>query len=380
MDKNKTNTTKTVRLSGVTEYHPEKPVMFDPPKLMYVWDEDDVACGDEGDAPYLASVLYVNPQMAGNGVLAQGDGSSAKNFGTTWDHCALIEECKNAPSFGADVSIGGTAAPYWYGFFKDGDKPSHNENKRDNSDPHYRSIDHIPLAVYEYLQSSDACRVSNDKIVTHRELSEWVAEGKGEVLYCERRKGRIYSTYSNAIAYNPENSDVPVTWKGTAIGECTFYMVRKYGDKQPAHPTYKYMGLATEETPETMPAPEKKMATLSNVVYWLSEQLRPCGITIAYGDSEVVLTGDGPHETGRIHLSPVYCEFLPRVAEGTCELSWPLYVPNDKNEGCLLYNPVMDMASYVKTMNRLLLVNILNEHIKQQVTAPKVKSWEDYTK
>jgi len=190
----------------------------------------------------------------------------------------------------------------------------------------------------------------------------------------------VFPQYSNSFKYRAERENLPVVWARTVCGEDLYVMVRKYGDKQPSHPTYKYMGLATEETPETMPAPEKKMATLSNVVYWLSEQLRPCGITIAYGDSEVVLTGDGPHETGRIHLSPVYCEFLPRVAEGTCDLSWPLYVPNDKNEGCLLYNPVMDMETYVKIMNRLLLINILNEHIKQQVTAPKVKSWEDYTK
>lgn len=341
MDKKKTNTNKSVRLSGLTEYRPEKPVMFDPPKLMYVWDEDDVAYGDEGDAPYFASVLYVNPQMAGNGVLAQGDGSSAKNFGTTWDHCALIEECNKAPSFGSTP------------------------DKCDNSDPHYRSIDHIPLAVYEYLQSSDACRVSHDEIVTHRELSQWIAEGKGEVLYCKQGNSDVFPQYSNAFKYRAERENLPVVWKRTACGEEVYVMVRKYGDKKPAHPTYEYMGIAhgsiVADSAEDLPVenPEDKKATLTNVVQWLVDILK---ITVAYGDSEVVLEA-GPDASGCIRLTPFLCEFLPRVADGTCELTNLAYVPDMDNRGFLVYNPEMTMDIYANMMTRLGLVKILSERL-----------------
>lgn len=343
MDKKKTNTNKTVRLSGLTEYRPEKPVMFDPPKLMYVWDEDDVAYGDEGDAPYFANVLYVNPQMAGNGVLAQGDGSSAQNFGTTWDHCALIEECNKAPSFGSTL------------------------DKCDNSDPHYRSIDHIPLAVYEYLQSSDACHVSHDDIVTHRELSQWLAEGNGEVLYCKQWKSDVFPQYSNAFKYRAERENLPVVWKRTACGEEVYVMVRKYGDKQPAHPTYEYMGIAhgsivvdsAEETPDTMPVPEKKMATLSNVVYWICDRIRPLGFTVTYGDSEVVIHESADCIGKSIKLCPMLCEFLPRVADGTMDLTDRVYIPQADETGILVFNPSMDMNTYISTMDRIFFIEHL---------------------
>ena len=109
----------TVKLSGLTEFRPEKPVMFDPPETMYVWDDDDVADGDGGSAPYFASVVYVNPNMSVHGVLAHGDGLSARNMGASWDHCARIT------SFGADA----IPAP------------------KDNSDPGYRSYHNTPKEV-----------------------------------------------------------------------------------------------------------------------------------------------------------------------------------------------------------------------------------------
>lgn len=316
-----------MKLSGLTEFRPEKPVMFDPPETMYVWD------GDGGTAPYFASVVYVNPNMSMCGVLAHGDSLSARNMGVSWDHCARIT------SFGADA----IPAP------------------KDNSDPAYRSYHNTPKEVWDYIAEykDKGDHTSNDEIVTYRELAQWLAEGKGEALYCERRKGRIYSTYSNAIAYNPENSDVPVTWKGTAIGECTFYMVRKYGDKQPSHPTYKYMGLAAEEPPDTIPEPEEKMATLSNVVNWLMERFHQLGYTIAYGDSEVIIDEKSDLSGRRVKLTPLLCEFLPRVAAGSASLSVNAYVPNEANEGLLVFNPDMTMESYTMTMDGLKFIELL---------------------
>jgi hypothetical protein len=340
MDKKKTNANKTVRLSHVTEFRPEKPVMFDPPKLMFVWDEDDVVEGDNGAAPYFASVIYVNPRMVGHGVLAEGDGASAKNFGTTWDHCALIEECNKAPSFGSTLG------------------------KRDNSDPRYRSIDHIPLAVYEYLQSSDACHVSHDEIVTHRELSQWVGEGKGEVLYCKRGESDVFPQYSNSFKYRAERENLPVVWARTVCGEDLYVMVRKYGDKQPSHPTYKYMGLAAEETPDIMPVPEKKMATLSNVVYWICDRIRPLGFSVAYGDSEVLIQGTAECNDKSLNLCPMLCEFLPKVANGTMELTDREYIPQEDDTGVLVYNPSMDMDTYIRTMDRIFFI----EHLIVRMT------------
>jgi len=333
MDKKKTSTNKTVRLSHVTEFRPEKPMMFDPPKLMYVWDEDDVVEGDNGDAPYFASVIYVNPRMVGHGVLAEGDGASAKNFGTTWDHCALIEECNKAPSFGADASIGGTAAPYWYGFFTD-----------DNNLP-------------------------DDEIVTHRELSQWLAEGKGEVLYCKHGSSDVFPQYSNSFKYRAERENLPVVWELTACGEEVYVMVRKYGDKQPSHPTYKYMGLAAEETHDTMPEPEEKMATLPNVVHWICDRIRPIGFTVTYGNSEVVIQEPGHPPIGNttIKLCPMLCEFLPRVADGTMELTDRLYISQDDSTGILVFNPSMDMDTYILTMDRIFFI----EHLIVSINYPR---------
>ena len=322
MDKKKTNTNKTVRLSGVTEYHPDKPVMFDPPKLMYVWDDDDAAkC-----YVTVAKVVYVNPNMVCKGVLAHGDGQVARNMGASWDHCAFMDT-----------------------------------QPKDNSDPAYRSYHNTPKAVWDYIAEAKdkGDHTSNDEIVTYRELAQWLADGRGQVLLCKKWDSVVFPKYATSISYNARLDDAQVPWTRTAHGDEVYFMVRKFGDNEPSHPTYKYMGLAAESVPDTMQAPEVKMATLSNVVNWLMERFRPLGYTIAYGDSEVIIDEKSDLSGRRVRLTTVLCELLPKVADESAKLAANAYVPDEANEGLLVFNPGMTLESYIKLMDSLNYIEML---------------------
>ena len=177
---------------------PDKPMAFDPPKPMLVWDDDD-ANDPESGAPYLAEVFYVNPGLGAKRVFAHGDGMAARNMGATWDHCA-------------ETAV--------------------------------RAV----KAVYDYLSDTkDDAKTATDEdepsIVTYLELQKWVANGNGQVLV--RCKDEISYTpvYSNTVTYPEGKDNETVPWVRTAnFGEC-YIMVRKYGDKEPANPTREYMGV-----------------------------------------------------------------------------------------------------------------------------------------
>ena len=183
-------------LSDVKEFMPDKPVTFDPPKMMFVWDDED-ANDPETGAPYLAEVFYVNPGLGVKRVFARGDGMAAQNMGATWDHCA------ETTGMGAK-------------------------------------------AVYDYLQDTkDDAKIATDEdepsIVTYLELQEWVAKGNGQVLV--RCKDELSHTpvYANTVTYPEGKDNEIVPWVRTArMGEC-YIMVRRYGDKEPANPTREYM-------------------------------------------------------------------------------------------------------------------------------------------
>ena len=185
-------------LSDVKEFLPDKPVTFDPPKMMFVWDGED-ANDPETGAPYLAEVFYVNPGLGAKRVFAHGDGMAARNMGATWDHCA------ETAGMGAK-------------------------------------------AVYDYLSDKkDDAKITTDcmrhegPIVTYRELSEWLSRGKGQVLIGRMNDAIVPPIYSNTIAYAVALDNETVPWERTACTGETYYRVRKYGDDKPSAPTRQYM-------------------------------------------------------------------------------------------------------------------------------------------
>lgn len=190
-----------INLSDVKEFLPDKPVTFDPPKMMYVWDDEDANDPDSG-APYLAEVFYVNPGLGVKRVFAHGDGMSAKNMGATWDHCA------ETPGMGAKAIYA-----YLHGTKDDAKK---------------------------FTESTD-CMRHEGPIVTYRELSEWLSRGKGQVLIGRMNDAIVPPIYSNTIAYAVGLDNETVPWERTACTGETYYRVRKYGDDKPVAPTRQYM-------------------------------------------------------------------------------------------------------------------------------------------
>lgn len=190
-----------VDLSSVKEFSPDKPVAFDPPKMMYVWDDDD-ANDPESGAPFLAEVFYVNPCLGVKRVFARGDGMAAHNMGTTWDHCA---ETTGMDARAIVAYLAGT---------------------KDKSDAFCSSTD---------------CMRHEGPIVTYRELSEWLSRGKGQVLIGRINDAIVPPSYSNAIAYEVSLDNETVPWERTACMGETYFRVRKYGDDKPVAPTRQYM-------------------------------------------------------------------------------------------------------------------------------------------
>ena len=190
-----------INLSDVKEFLPDKPVTFDPPKMMYVWDDED-ANDPESGAPYLAEVFYVNPGLGAKRVFAHGDGMAAQKMGATWDHCAET------------TGMGATAIhAYLHGTKND---------------------------AKIFTESTD-CMRHEGPIVTYRELSEWLSKGKGQVLIGRMNDAIVPPIYSNTIAYAIELDNKTVPWERTACTGDTYYRVRKYGDDKPVAPTRQYM-------------------------------------------------------------------------------------------------------------------------------------------
>lgn len=55
----------------------------------------------------------------------------------------------------------------------------------------------------------------NDKILTYRQISKWLADGNGEILHC--------GIVSNYLSYDVEQENEPIS---------SAYLVRKWGDKE----------------------------------------------------------------------------------------------------------------------------------------------------
>ena len=67
-----------------------EPVMFNPPKAMLCWDEND-------DEPVIRPVYYYNPSFKAGAVFSAGDGAF-RNSGVANDFCAEIPECTTPES------------------------------------------------------------------------------------------------------------------------------------------------------------------------------------------------------------------------------------------------------------------------------------------
>ena len=188
-------------LSDVKEFMPDKPVTFDPPKMMFVWDDED-ANDPETGAPYLAEVFYVNPGLGVKRVFARGDGMAAQNMGATWDHCAETT---------------GMGAKAVYDYLHD-------------------TKDDVKIVTDE------ADRLRNaSSIVTYRELSEWLSRGNGQVMIGRMNDAIVPPCYSNTISYIKQYDDVRVPCSLTVASGETYFKVRKYGDKEFVDPTREYM-------------------------------------------------------------------------------------------------------------------------------------------
>ena len=199
-----------ITLSDIAEFIPEKPVSFDPPKVMYVWDDDDANSPDTA-APYLAEVFYVNPRLGVKRVFAHGDGMAAQNAGTTWDHCAETT---------------GTGALYAHAHLE-GRLP---DVKEDDS-------------VIKIFSEGTECKHRSSEVATYRELSKWLSKGNGQVMIARVNDFIIPPCYSNTISYPKDYDNKPVPWSRTAGTGETYYKVRKYDDEQFVDPTREYMDL-----------------------------------------------------------------------------------------------------------------------------------------
>ena len=192
---------------------PDKPVTFDPPKMMFVWDDED-ANDPETGAPYLAEVFYVNPGLGVKRVFARGDGMAAQNMGATWDHCA--ETTGMGWAF-AKAYIDGTLG------------------SREPLDHHVAKIfndDDVKVNPYAGL-------------ATYRELSEWLSKGKGQVLMARQDDAIIPSTITNTLAYPRHLDEKPVPYSLTAGTGEMYYKIRRYGDTEFVDPLRKNL----EESP-----------------------------------------------------------------------------------------------------------------------------------
>lgn len=211
-----------VKITSLKEFLPERPVMFDPPKLMYVWNGFD-----DADSLTLADVAYVNPSLSVNRVLAFGMDVSARNMGTTWNHCA--ECCTTLGNHERDALVQDSA-------------------RKEESPEQAETTGMGAKAIYDYLSDKkDDAKITTDcmrhegPIVTYRELSEWLSRGKGQVLIGRMNDAIVPPSYSNTIAYAVGLDNETVPWERTACTGETYYRVRKYGDNKPSAPTRQYM-------------------------------------------------------------------------------------------------------------------------------------------
>ena len=282
-----------VKFTSLKEFVPERPVLFNPPKLMYVWNGfDDI------DSPTLADVVYVNPSLSVNGVLAMGMNLGARNMGTTWNHCA--ECCTTLGETRRDTLVQDTSCKK--------ESPEQTEPVQ-------------PLG----------------EIVTHRELARWVSGGNGQVMLC-RMNDRIETPHwSTSFSYCPGLDKMAVPTEGKAgVGEI-YVKVRRYGDDAAVDPTREYLGLVDEKPVER--------ATYCNVVRWLSDEL--ClkhGATITYGFDECLISRG--HVI--IKLIPREVEFAKYTGDRSLFLDNEYRIEHLVGE--LLYDPDTRMDDYVRVM------------------------------
>lgn len=201
------NKNNPVKLSDIKEFLPEGPVLFNPPKTMYVWDDDD-ANDPETSAPYLAEVLYVNPSLGVKRVFARGNGMAAQNAGATWDHCA---ETTGTGRLFAQAYIDGTLG------------------SREQLDHH----------VIKIFNDDDVKINPSAGLATYRELSEWLSKGKGQVLMARQDDAINPPTITNTLAYPNHLDEKPVPYSLTAGTGEMYYKIRRYDDTEFVDPLRK---------------------------------------------------------------------------------------------------------------------------------------------
>lgn len=312
-----------VKNTSLKEFLPDRPVMFDPPKLMYVWNGfDDI------DSPTLADVAYVNPFLSVNRVLALGMNVSARNMGTTWNHCA--ECCTTLGNHERDALVQDSACK---------------EESPERSEP-----DQLPT-----------------EIVTHRELARWVSDGNGQVILF-RMNDRIETPHwSTSFSYCPGLDKMAVPTEGkVGVGEI-YVKVRRYGDDNAADPTREYLGLVDTEHIE--------YATYCNVVRWLSDELcMKHNATVTYGSNECIIS----RNRAVITLLPGAVE-LDKYAGDNTELPGSLYRIDEHLEGTILYDPEMRMEDYVRVMvGKAAYVDYIVDILERHGNA-KQTGWISYT-
>jgi hypothetical protein len=317
-----------VKNTSLKEFLPERPVMFDPPKLMYVWNGfDDV------DSPMLADVAYVNPSLSVNRVLALGMNVSARNMGTTWNHCA--ECCTTLDE----------------------------ENR-----------EHLVQGIKEYRQASgEQSRIGATKLTgemaTHKELSRWLSDGNGQVMVARKMDGITPLQWGTSFSYTIDRDDVSVPCEGgVGVGE-QYVKVRKYGDTKSADPTREYLGIIEDKKVE--------LATYCNVVRWLSDHLRNMAdATVSYCLDEVWITGkDG----NTIKLTPAEVDYR-KYTDQMSVIPSNMYTVSAMLTGCLLYDPVIRMDEYELVMNRVGYLDYLAGVLNNSTGKPSCSTvdWNSY--
>jgi hypothetical protein len=320
------------KLTSIKEFRPEKTVTFDPPKLMYVWNDGDLANPDI--CWYrLAKVIYVNPSLVSNGVLAMGDGADAHNMGVPWDHCA---ECC--------TTLG--------------------EEDRE----------HLVQGIKEYRQASgEQSRIGAAKLTsemaTHKELSRWLSDGNGQVMVARKMDGITPLQWGTSFSYTIDLDDVSVPCEGgVAVGE-QYVKVRKYGDTKSADPTREYLGFVDDKKVE--------LATYCNVLRWLSDHLcNLADVTVTYGLDEVWITGKGGNT---IKLTPTEVDYR-KYTEKMSVIPSNMYTVSAMLTGCLLYDPDIRMDEYELVMNRVGYLDYLAGVLNNSTGKPSCSAvdWNSY--